>query len=71
MAKKKYIKIHERVCAEMHFNMCKEMGVKLDKKHWYDHVPKTVETSHEGKVTILWNQKCEPTELFLTINQTS
>jgi hypothetical protein len=31
-------------------------GVKLN-KHWYDHVPWSVETSHEGKVTILWNQQ--------------
>jgi hypothetical protein len=30
---------------------------KLDKEHWYDHVPKSVETSHEGKVIILWNQQ--------------
>jgi len=29
----------------------------LNNKHWYDHVPKSVETSHEGKVTILWNQQ--------------
>ena len=26
-------------------------------KHSYDHVPKSVETSHEGKVTMLWNQQ--------------
>jgi len=31
----------------------------LDKKHWYEHVPKSVETSHEGKVTILWNQQVQ------------
>ena len=38
--------------------MCKETGVKLDNEHWYDHiVPKSVETSHEGKATILWNQQ--------------
>ena len=29
--------------------------VQLDNKHWYDHVPKSVETIHEGGVTILWN----------------
>jgi len=37
--------------------MCKNIGVKLDNKHWYVHVPKSVETSHEAKVTILWNQQ--------------
>ena len=33
-----------------------EIGVKLENKRWYDHVPKSDETSHEGKVTILRNQ---------------
>ena len=28
--------------------------VKLDKKLLYEHVPKSVETGHEGKLTILW-----------------
>ena len=31
--------------------------VKSDRKNWYDHVPKSVKTSHEGKVAILWNQQ--------------
>jgi len=32
----------------------------VDKKHWYEHVPKSVETSQGGKITILWNQQVEP-----------
>ena len=43
--------------AELHYNICKEMGVQLDTKHWYEHVPKSVETTQGGKVTILWNQQ--------------
>jgi len=31
----------------------------LDKKHQYEHVPKSVETSQGGKVTILWNQQVQ------------
>ena len=31
----------------------------MDKKHWYEHVPKSVETSRGGKVTILWNQQLQ------------
>jgi len=31
----------------------------LDKKHWYEHVPKSVETSEGGKVTIYWNQQVQ------------
>jgi hypothetical protein len=31
----------------------------LDKKHWYEHIPKSVETSEGGKVTILCNQQVQ------------
>jgi len=44
------------VCAQLHFNTCKETGVQLDKKHWYEHVPKPVETYQGNKVAIMWNQ---------------
>jgi len=47
------------VCAQLHFNICKETGIQLDKKHWYEHVPKSVETSQGGKVTLLWNQQVQ------------
>ena len=59
LTKEQYIKRHDRVCAQLHFNICKEPGVQLDKKHWYEHVPKSVETSQGGKVTILWNQQVQ------------
>jgi len=45
LAKEQYIKRHDTVCAKLHFNICKETGVQLDKEHWYEHVPKSVETS--------------------------
>jgi len=48
-AKEQYIKRHDRVCAQLHFNIRKEIGVKLDNEHWYDHIPKSVETSREGR----------------------
>jgi len=36
----------------------------LDKKHWYEHVPKSVERSQGGKVTILWNQQIQTDRTF-------
>jgi len=59
LAKEQHIKRHDRVCAQLHFNICKETGVQLDKKHWYEHVAESVETSQGGKVTILWNQQVQ------------
>jgi hypothetical protein len=32
---------------------------KFGKKHWYEHTPKSVETSQGGKVTILWKQQVQ------------
>jgi len=40
------------MCAQLHFNICKETEVQLDKKHRYEHVPKSVETSQGGKVEL-------------------
>ena len=31
----------------------------MDKKHWYEHVPKSVETGQGGNVTILCNQQVQ------------
>jgi hypothetical protein len=67
-AEEQYIKRHDIVRAQLHFKICKGLWVIL---HWYEHIPNLVETSHEGTVTILWNQQLELTELFLTINRTS
>ena len=33
-AKEQYIKRHDRVGAQLHYNSCKEMGVQLDTTHW-------------------------------------
>jgi hypothetical protein len=55
LAKERYIKRHDRVCVLLHYHTYKEIGIKLD-EHWHDHVPKSVETGHDRKVTILWNQ---------------
>ena len=53
LAKEQYIKGHSRVYSPPNLYICKETGVKLDNKHWYEHVPKLDETRFEGTVTIL------------------
>jgi flagellar hook assembly protein FlgD len=57
LAKEQYIKRHDRVCSQLHFDICKETEVKLDSEHWNEHLPESLKTSHAGKVTILWNQQ--------------
>ena len=52
------------MCGQLHSNICTEIGVKLDNEHWYDHVPKLVETSLQGKVTTLRNQQVKTDRTF-------
>ena len=59
LAKEQYIKRHDSVYAQLHFNIRKETWVQMDKKHCYEHVPKSVETSQGGKITILWKQQVQ------------
>jgi hypothetical protein len=37
----------------------------LDKKHWYEHVPKSVETGQGCNVTILWNKQVQTDRTIL------
>jgi len=41
----------------------------IGQKHCYEHVPKSVETSQGGKVTILWNQQVQ-TDTTIPNNKT-
>jgi hypothetical protein len=68
LAKEHYVKQHDKVSAQIHLR--KEIGVPLDKKHWYKHVPKSAVTNQGGKVTIFWISKCKLTELSTVTSQT-
>ena len=57
LAKEPCIKRHGTVCVELHFNLREELWVKLYNEHSYQYVPRSVQTGHSGKVTILWNQQ--------------
>jgi hypothetical protein len=47
------------VFAELHFNMCREIGVKLDSGRWHVLTAKLVETGPESEVTILRSQQVQ------------
>ena len=68
LAKEQHIQRHDSVCAQLHFNTCKETGVKLDNEHWYKNAPKLVKIP-EDKITILWNPQMQTDRTFL-INRT-
>jgi len=59
---------HGRTCAQVHLNICKEIKAKLDNEHWYGNIPKSNVTSHEHKVTILWNQQVQQVQTDKTIS---
>jgi hypothetical protein len=45
--------------------------VKLDTKQWYDYVPKSDDQAMKVRLPYYGTNKCEPTELFLSINRTT
>ena len=47
------------MCAQLYCKICKEIGVILNNRHRHVHVLKSDETSHEGKIAILWNQQVQ------------
>ena len=55
----KYVKRYDKVSAQIHFKIRKEIEVQLDKKHWYENVPNSIVINRGGKVTVLWNQQVE------------
>ena len=58
LAKEKHIKRHDRVCTVLHFNMMQGNRGKITQRTLaWKYKKNLVETSHEGKVTILSNQK--------------
>jgi hypothetical protein len=46
-----------RICVQIHFTICKEIGVKFYKECWCERTSKFVETSYEIKVTKLWDEQ--------------
>ena len=53
LAKKEYLMRHDKVCAYLHYSICKALGTETTDK-WYTHIPKPV--CEEGDITVLWNQ---------------
>lgn len=55
LAKKDYLTRHNRVCTQIHYNICKTFGVPVRTEKWYEHQPERVATSRDEKVTVLWD----------------
>jgi hypothetical protein len=53
LAKSEYLMRHDKVCAYLHYLICKALGIETTDK-WYTHMPKPV--YGEGDVTVLWNR---------------
>ena len=53
LAKNKYIMRHDKVCAHLHYSICKALSIETTDK-WYTHMPKPV--CEKGDVTVLWDQ---------------
>jgi 7-cyano-7-deazaguanine synthase in queuosine biosynthesis len=57
LSKEQYIKRHDSVHATT-LQYMQRNRVKI-RQLWHKHIPESVETSQEGKVTILWNPQMQ------------
>jgi hypothetical protein len=58
LANEQYIKRHDRVCAQLHFNICKETG-KIGQKTLVSACTIISRNKPRSKVTTLWNQQVQ------------
>ena len=50
-----YLNRHNQVAAQLHMDICKHCGIKVDDKSWYEHKSNRVTENEE--VTILWDSQ--------------
>jgi hypothetical protein len=67
--KKKYVKKHDTDCAQLHLNIYKEIGVKLDNENRYDHVHKLVETSREREIQVQTDRTISDNRSYIIIGE--
>ena len=50
--------------SQLHFNICKETGVKFSNEHWCDQVPQSLERIMKVRLPYYGTKKCKPTGLL-------
>lgn len=55
LARKEYIDRHNRVCSQIHFEICRHYGSRLPAEKWYVHKPANVTQTPDEKTTILYD----------------
>ena len=55
LAKKQYVKRHDRVGLRVHWELCRKYGVDCARK-WYEHMSKSVCVNEVGDVEIWWDR---------------
>jgi len=71
LAKEQHIQKHDKNCAPLHFNTRKELGEKLETITCMTMCQNRSKKVMKLKLRYYGTNKCETTELFLTINRIS
>ena len=61
LAKNEYLMRHDKSCTNLHYLICKALGIETTDK-WNTHMPKPV--YEEGDVTVLWNQAVHTERIY-------
>lgn len=56
LARREYIERHNKVCNQIHYQLCKFYGCQVNSDKWYEHQPLQVTVSEDEKITLLYDQ---------------
>ena len=76
LAADQYLNRHNQVAAQLHLDICKDYGIKVEAKHWYQHKPERI--TENDKTTILWDSQnitnrhvsCNKADIVIQAKQT-
>ncbi len=55
LAADQYLNRHNKVAAQLHLDICKHYGIKVEAEHWYQHEPDRVVENDQA--TVLWDSQ--------------
>ena len=58
LAQKEYKRRHDKVCSNLHWNLCKKYGIDVSEK-WYQHKAETVVENERVKILWDFNVQCD------------
>ena len=65
LAAEEYLNRHNHVAAQLHLDICRHYGIKMDAKTWNEHEPNHI--MENDQATVLWDSQII-TDIYIVTN---